>query len=55
MFVVDSSVWIDYFNGKPSPETDTLDTALGQELIIIGDIMLAEVLLQRLCGFRKFL
>ena len=44
MFVVDSSVWIDYFNGKPSPETDTLDTALGQELIIVGDIMLAEVL-----------
>jgi predicted nucleic acid-binding protein len=44
MFVVDSSVWIDYFNGKPSPETDTLDTALGRELIIVGDIMLAEVL-----------
>ena len=44
MFVADSSVWIDYFNGKSSPETDTLDNALGRELVLVGDIMLAEVL-----------
>ena len=49
MFVVDSSVWIDYFNGKPSPETDMLDTALGKDPITVGDIMLAEVLQ----GFRS--
>jgi predicted nucleic acid-binding protein len=44
MFVVDSSVWIDYFNGVPSPETALLDRSLGTELIAVGDIMLAEVL-----------
>ena len=49
MFVVDSSVWIDYFNGKSTPETDTLDDSLGKELIAVGDLMLAEVLQ----GFRS--
>ena len=49
MFVVDSSVWIDYFNGKPSPETNLLDTSLGKDPIMVGDIMLAEVLQ----GFRS--
>jgi predicted nucleic acid-binding protein len=49
MFVADSSVWIDYFNGKPSAETDSLDAALGEELVTVGDIMLAEVLQ----GFRS--
>lgn len=44
MFVVDSSVWIDYFNGKASPQTNTLDAALGKELITVGDLMLVEVL-----------
>ncbi len=43
-FVVDSSVWIDYFNGRQSIETETLDRALGREVIVIGDIILAEVL-----------
>ena len=49
MFVVDSSVWIDYFNGKPSAATDLLDDSLGRDLITVGDIMLAEVLQ----GFRS--
>ena len=49
MLVVDSSVWIDYFNGKSTPETDTLDVSLGKELITMGDLMLAEVLQ----GFRS--
>ena len=49
MFVVDSSVWIDYFNGKPSPETNLLDISLGKDPITVGDIMLAEVLQ----GFRS--
>ena len=49
MFVVDSSVWIDYFNGMPSPETYLLDTSLGKDPITVGDIMLAEVLQ----GFRS--
>ena len=49
MFVVDSSVWIDYFNGNPSPETDILDASLARERLTVGDIMLAEVLQ----GFRS--
>jgi predicted nucleic acid-binding protein len=44
MVLVDSSVWIDYFNGTASPETDTLDALLGQELVLIGDLILIEVL-----------
>ena len=44
MILVDSSVWIDYFNGKISPQTDWLDSALGKKIIIVGDLILAEVL-----------
>jgi predicted nucleic acid-binding protein len=47
--VVDSSVWIDYFNGNRTAETDALDQALGRDEIIIGDLILTEVLQ----GFRK--
>ncbi|MBZ0107307.1 MAG: PIN domain nuclease [Candidatus Scalindua rubra] len=44
MIVVDSSVWIDYFNGNMTPKTDWLDAALGNESILIGDLILTEVL-----------
>ncbi len=44
MILVDSSVWVDYFNGTDSKQTDWLDDALGEEIIIMGDIILAEVL-----------
>lgn len=44
MIVVDSSIWIDYFNGTVSKETNWLDELLGIEPIIMGDIILAEVL-----------
>ncbi len=44
MILVDSSVWIGYFNGKINPQTDWLDNALGKEIIIVGDLILAEVL-----------
>ena len=44
MIVVDSSVWIDYFNGKITKQTNLLDFLLGNELIVIGDIILTEVL-----------
>lgn len=44
MIVVDSSVWIDYFNGKITKQTDLLDSLFGIELIVIGDIILTEVL-----------
>lgn len=49
MILVDSSVWIDYFNGRATPETDKLDTLLGEELLGIGDLILTEVLQ----GFRS--
>lgn len=44
MVLVDSSVWIDYFNGRVTPETDRLDNLLGEELLLTGDLILAEVL-----------
>ena len=44
MIFVDSSVWIDYFRGVASPETDQLDALLGQEELVTGDVVLAEVL-----------
>jgi hypothetical protein len=44
MLLVDSSVWIDYFNGTITPQTNHLDTILGVDEIVIGDLILAEVL-----------
>lgn len=44
MILVDSSVWIDYFRGVPTPQTDRLDALLGIEPLIVGDLVLAEVL-----------
>ena len=55
MIVVDSSVWIDYFNGAVTDQTDRLDASLSGELVVIGDIILAEVLqgFKRDSDFRK--
>ena len=44
MILVDSSVWIDYFRGASTPQTELLDRLLGLEEIAIGDLILAEVL-----------
>jgi predicted nucleic acid-binding protein len=44
MILVDSSVWIDYFRGVVSPQTDRLDSLLGNELLLTGDLIVAEVL-----------
>jgi hypothetical protein len=44
VWIVDSSVWIDYFSGEITPQTDLLDAALGQWEIGLGDIILVEVL-----------
>lgn len=44
MILVDSSVWIDYFRGTQTPQADALDTLLGTEPIITGDLILTEVL-----------
>ncbi|HKK33891.1 MAG TPA: PIN domain nuclease, partial [Desulfomicrobiaceae bacterium] len=44
MILVDSSVWIDYFNGRITWQTNLLDQLLQQVPIITGDIILTEVL-----------
>ena len=44
MILVDSSVWIDYFRGTTTPQTEKLDSLLGNELIATGDLILTEVL-----------
>jgi hypothetical protein len=44
MIVVDTSVWVDYFNGVVDPHTELLDRLLLHERILIGDIILTEVL-----------
>ena len=49
MILVDSSVWIDYFNGIETKETSLLDEFLATDTICIGDIILAEILQ----GFRS--
>lgn len=49
MIMADTSVWIDYFNGQENPGTQKLDDFLKTDLIVTGDIILAEILQ----GFRK--
>ena len=44
MILVDSSVWIDYFNGASTPQVEKLDECLGSEPLVIGDLILTEVL-----------
>lgn len=44
MILVDSSVWIDYFRGTPTPQADRLDALFGVEPIATGDLILTEVL-----------
>ncbi len=44
MTMVDSSVWIDYFRGKSTPQTNVLDYLLANELLVVGDLILLEVL-----------
>jgi len=44
MILVDSSVWIDYFNGIETLATKKLDNLLGVQPMCIGDLILAEVL-----------
>ena len=48
MIVVDTSVWIDFFNGRPTPEADMLSSLLGERPVVVGDLTMAEVL----SGFR---
>ena len=49
MLIVDSTVWVDYFNGVENLQTDYLDQIADKTPILIGDLILAEVLQ----GFRE--
>lgn len=49
MILVDTSVWIDYFKGIETQETNFLDLALSHEDVAIGDLILLEILQ----GFRS--
>jgi predicted nucleic acid-binding protein len=49
MILVDSSVWIDYFNGRSNEQVDILDHLLTTQPLAIGDLILVEVLQ----GFRQ--
>lgn len=53
MVVVDTSVWIDYFNDNQTAHTELLDSLLSTTIIIVGDLILAEVL-QRFRNDRDF-
>src|SRR2546421_9293295 len=44
VIVVDSSVWIDFLNGRDAPHVRRLRALLGAEEIILGDLMVCEVL-----------
>jgi predicted nucleic acid-binding protein len=44
VIVVDSSVWIDFLNGRNAPCVRRLQSSFGTEEIVVGDLMLCEVL-----------
>lgn len=44
MIVADSSVWIDFFNGHPTPATAHLSQALASKDLLVGDLIMFEVL-----------
>ncbi|WP_310390208.1 PIN domain nuclease [Roseateles sp.] len=44
MILVDSSVWIDYFRGTPTPQSERLDALLGTTRLAVGDLIVIEVL-----------
>lgn len=49
MIIVDTSVWIDYFNGVENRRVDALDSALDEGTVAIGDLIFLEILQ----GFRN--
>ena len=49
MILVDTSVWIDYFNGEINTHTDALDASIITGTVAIADIIFLEILQ----GFRN--
>ena len=44
MVIIDTTVWVDYFQGVENPETDWLNTELDRQSLGLTDIILCEVL-----------
>lgn len=44
MIFVDSSVWIDYFQNVPTDQSSRLDALLGEQELVVGDVVLSKVL-----------
>ena len=44
MILVDTSVWIDYFSGIDNAPTHSLDAALEEGTVAIGDLIFLEIL-----------
>jgi predicted nucleic acid-binding protein len=44
LIVVDTSVWIDFLNGRNAPPVRRLRESLGTEEIVVGDLMVCEIL-----------
>ncbi|MGC9395735.1 MAG: type II toxin-antitoxin system VapC family toxin [Anaerolineae bacterium] len=42
--MIDTSVWIDFFRGYTTPQVARLKALLGEEDLLIGDLILAEIL-----------
>jgi hypothetical protein len=42
--LVDTSVWLDYFTGRATPEADRLDSLLGRFPLVVADVVMMEVL-----------
>jgi predicted nucleic acid-binding protein len=49
VILADTSIWIDYFNGIESIGTDSLDSALNDGTVAMGDLIFLEILQ----GFRN--
>jgi predicted nucleic acid-binding protein len=44
MVIVDTTVWVDYLSGHPTPETDWLEHHLTRQRLGLLDLMLCEIL-----------
>jgi predicted nucleic acid-binding protein len=44
VIIVDTTVWIDYFNGQRTPQTDWLDIQVARQRLGLTDLILCEVL-----------
>lgn len=44
MVIVDTTVWIDYFSGVQTPQTDWLDREIDRQRLGLTDLILCEVL-----------